>query len=172
MSLVVRGGEPALVKSEIWAIDSSLPAYDVLPMGAILRASVATERFSAAVVAALSAIALGIASLGVYGVIAFFVSQRSREIALRLALGATRRDILAVVMGRGIGMTLSGVVIGLAGVSLTTRYLSSLLFGVSPFDPPTLAGVCAVLTAVALLACYLPARRASRIDPVSALRSD
>ena len=149
-----------------------MPAYDVRPVTEILSASVARERFSAAVVAAFAAIALGIASLGVYGVIGFFVGQRTREIGLRFALGATRRDILAVVMGRGIGMTLAGVAIGLVGVALTTRYLSSLLFGVSPFDLPTLAGVCVVLLVVALLACYLPARRASRINPVSALRSD
>lgn len=172
MALVVRGGEPSLVRSEILAIDSSLPAYDVRPVEEILSASVARERFSALVLGLFSFAALGIASLGVYGVIGFFVNQRSQEMGLRVALGASPRDIMTVVMGRGMTMTLAGIVLGLVGAALTMRFLASLLFGVNPLDPVTLVSVCLVLATVALLASYLPARRASRVDPSLVLRSD
>ena len=172
MSLVVRGGEVSSVRSAIWAIDPSLPAYDVRPMDEILNASVATERFSAIILGVFAAAALVVASLGVDGVIGFFVSERSREMGLRLALGASPLEVMSVVMGRGMAMTLAGIALGILGAAFTTRFMTSLLFGVRPFDPLTLAVVCFVLTAVALLAGYLPARRASRVDPAMVLRSE
>ena len=172
MSLVARGGELSSVQSEIWAIDPALPAYDIRAVDEILSASVATERFSAIILAVLAAAALIVASLGVYGVIGFFVSQRNREMGRRLALGASPVEVVSVVMRRGMAMTLAGMALGILGAALTTRYMASLLFGVRPFDPLTLAAVCLVLTVVALLACYLPARRASRTDPALVLRSE
>ena len=172
MSLTVRGGELAAVQSQIWSLDESLPAYDVMEVDELLSASVASERFSATIVGAFAAVALVIASLGVYGVIGFFVSQRSREMGLRLALGASPFELMSVVVGRGMMMTLFGVVLGLVGFFFASRYLASMLFGVRSFDPVTLAVVCTVLVSVALLACYLPARRASRLDPALVLRSE
>lgn len=172
MSLVVRGGELSSVQSQIWAIDATLPAYDIRPVDEIVSASVATERFSAVLLGSFAVAALIIASLGVYGVVGFFVSQRSREMGLRLALGASPLEVISVVMGRGIAMTIVGMVVGLVGAAVAGRYLASFLFGVRPFDPLTLATVCLVLGAVALVACYLPARRASRMDPSMVLRSE
>ena len=172
MSLVVRGGELSAVQSEIWAIDPSLPAYDIRPVDEILSASVASERFSAVVVGVFAAAALVIASLGVYGVIGFFVSQRSREMGLRLALGASPLEVMSVVVGRGMAVTLVGMVVGIAGVGLAGRYIGSLLFGVRPFDPLTLVVVCIVLGGVAFIASYVPARRAGRLDPAMVLRSE
>jgi putative ABC transport system permease protein len=172
MALVIRGGELSVVKSEVLALDPSLPAYDVRPAEEIVSASVMRERFSALLLGAFALAALGIASLGVYGVIGFFVSERRREMGLRLALGASPRDILTVVMGRGMTMTLIGVGLGLLAAGFTSRFLASLLFGVKPFDPLTLASVCLVLMTVAIVASYLPARRASRVDPAMVLRSD
>jgi putative ABC transport system permease protein len=136
----------------------------------ILRASVATERFSAVIVGVFAGSALIVASLGVYGVIGFFVTQRRREMGLRLALGASPGNVMSVVIGRGMAMTLVGLVVGIVGVAFATRYIASLLFGVGPFDLVTLATVCSVLAGVAVLACYLPARRASRVDPATVLR--
>jgi putative ABC transport system permease protein len=172
MSLVARGVELPSVLSEIETIDPGLAVYDVRGVDEILSASVATERFSAIILAVFAAAALVVAGLGVYGVIGFFVSERKREMGLRLALGASPFEVLSGVMGRGMAMALVGMVLGILGAALTTRYMASLLFGVRPFDVPTLAAVCLVLAVVALIACYLPARRASRTDPALVLRSE
>lgn len=172
MALVVRGGRLSPVQSEIWAIDPNLPAYDVRPVDEILTASVVTERVSATIFSGFAVAALVVASLGVYGVVALFASQRRREMGLRLALGASRLDVMSAVIGQGMAMTLGGVVLGILGAGFATRYLTSLLFGVSPIDPLTLLSVCLVLAAVALAACYVPARRASRLDPAAVLREE
>ena len=111
-----------------------------------------------------------IAMVGVYGVISYSVSQRTHEIGIRMALGASPRDIFRLVVGQGMGLVLIGVGIGLAASLALTRFLESMLFGVSATDPATFAGVALLLAAVALLACYIPARRATRVDPLVALR--
>jgi putative ABC transport system permease protein len=119
---------------------------------------------------AFAAIALVLAAVGVYGVISYAVSQRTQEIGVRVALGAQRNDVLRLIVGHGALLGGVGVAIGLVGALAVTRFLRTLLFGVSPFDPVSFVGVAAALTAVALLASYIPARRAAKVDPVEALR--
>jgi putative ABC transport system permease protein len=111
-----------------------------------------------------------LATVGIYGVISYFVSQRTHEIGIRVALGAESSDVLAMILGQGLGLVLIGLTLGLGGSLLLTRYLASLLFGISPHDPFTIFCGAALLASVALTACYVPARRAASIDPLVALR--
>jgi putative ABC transport system permease protein len=127
-------------------------------------------RFNTTLLSFFGLVALVLASVGVYGVIAYFVSQRTHEIGIRMALGASGRNVLRMVMGQGIAMTAIGLLLGLGGALAVTRFLSSLLFEIRPSDPATIVGVMAMLGGVALAACYLPARRAMRVDPMVALR--
>jgi putative ABC transport system permease protein len=130
----------------------------------------ALHRTSTLTLLAFTAIALGLAALGLYGVLSYAVSQRSHEIGIRVAMGASRSDILRMVMGQGLRLAGAGLVVGLVASLALTRLLSSLLFGVSPYDVPTLATVVVVLLATALLASFLPAFRATRVSPLDALR--
>jgi predicted permease len=177
MTIVVRaaqasgeGGLAAAVRNQVWAVDKDQPVYDIKPMGQYVADSIAQRRFSMLLVAIFAAVALVLAVVGIYGVMSYTVSQRTREIGLRMALGAQGRDILKLVVGQGLLLTLVGVATGGVVALAVTRAMSSLLFGVSAADPLIFSGVALLLTLVALFACYLPARRAARVDPMEALR--
>jgi putative ABC transport system permease protein len=139
-----------------------------------MRERVATAmgyaRFSAILLAAFAVVALALAALGTYGVIAFGVSQRTKEIGIRVALGATRSNVLRLVVGQGIGLALVGGALGLAGALATTRVLRSLLYGVAPSDPATLVAIVALLVVAVIAASWVPARRAASVHPSDALR--
>src|SRR5262245_40990532 len=131
-----------------------------------------SRRNLALMMGVLGAVALLLAAMGIYGVISYLVAQRTREMGVRLALGARRRDLLKLVLGRGLTLTMTGVLSGLALALALTRFLSSLLFGVSAADPITFAAIALLLAVVALMASFLPARRAMRVDPITALRHE
>jgi putative ABC transport system permease protein len=155
----------------VHAVDPELPVYGVRTMPEMMAASLARRRFSLSLMAIFGALALFLASIGIYGVMAYALSQRAQEFSIRMALGALPRDILLLSLRPGAILTLTGVALGLAASQGVTHLMSSLLFGVSPGDPITLIGVPVALASVALLACWIPARRAVRIPPVAALRS-
>lgn len=151
-------------------VNSKQVMYDIETMDRIVSDSLSAQRFSMILMALFAALALVMASVGIYGVVSYVTSQRTHEIGIRIALGATRGDVLKLVVGRGFTMTCLGVGLGVLGALVVTRFLASLLFGVKPTDPLTFLGVSLILSGVALLACYIPARRASKVDPVVALR--
>jgi len=142
----------------------------VRTMDGVINDSLAARRFSMLLLAVFAAIALLLSSIGIFGVISYVVSQRTHEIGVRMALGAQRMDVLRLMVGGGMRLTLIGVGIGVVVALLATQLMRDMLFGVSATDPMTFAGVAVVLSCVALLACYLPARRAMRVDPMVALR--
>jgi predicted permease len=158
------------IQHEVQSIDPGLPVFAVSSMDDVLDRSLASRRFSADLVSAFAALALLLASIGIYGLLAYTVGQRSREIGLRLALGARRADILKLILGRGLVLTAVGMVAGLVLASAGASMMSSLLYGVRPHDPAVFIGVAVLLQVVAFLASYLPARRAAKVDPMSALR--
>ncbi|HYM21962.1 MAG TPA: ADOP family duplicated permease, partial [Vicinamibacterales bacterium] len=160
------------MRREIQALDDRLPVFDAQPLGDTVSASVAERRFSRARVGLFALTALMLAALGIYGVIAYTVSERAREIGIRIALGADARTILQMIFGQGAALTAAGAAAGLACAFVVSHLMTGVLYGVTPTDPPTFAGVAAVLVAVALLACYFPARRAIRVDPLTALRQE
>jgi putative ABC transport system permease protein len=176
MAVFLRGTSDAsglqqAVTRIVQAVDPELPVYGVRTMREMIATSLARRRFSLSLMAVFGALALFLASTGIYGVMAYAVSQRAQEFSIRMALGAQPRDILLLSLRPGAILTLTGVALGLAAALGATQLMASLLFGVSPSDPITLIGVPIVLAAVALLACWIPARRAVRIPPVAALRS-
>jgi len=176
MTLVVKTvGDPAAiapaVRATIRSLDQRVPISHVETMDGVVTDSIASRRFTTLLLGAFAALALGLAGIGIYGVIAYGVSQRAFEIGIRIALGASRGSVIQLVMGEGVRMTAAGVVIGLAGAFLVTRLLGSLLVGVTVFDPLTVVGVVVALVSVASLACALPARRATAVSPTDALRS-
>jgi putative ABC transport system permease protein len=146
------------------------PLYDMRTMEERVAASTAPRRLNALLLGIFATLALILAAVGTYGVIAYSVAQRTHELGIRIALGADRQDVLKLVLGQGFALTLLGVAIGLTGASALTRYLASLLYGVRPTDALTFFGLALLLTAVSLLASYLPARRATKVDPMVALR--
>jgi predicted permease len=165
-------GMLAGIRQQIAKVDPDLALTDIRTMEGRLDDSVWRQRLAATAMGALSLTALIIASLGVFGIIGYLVSRRTHEIGVRMAIGADRRDIIRLVMREGIRFTLAGVGLGLIGAMMLTRYLSSLLYGVSATDPVTLAVAALSLAGAALLACYLPARRAAKVDPLIALRHE
>jgi putative ABC transport system permease protein len=175
-ALVRTSGDPARLSSamraDVKALDPSLPLEDVAPMRQFVDDSVAQPRFRTTVLGLFGAAALLLAVLGIYGVISYSVGRRTREVGIRLALGAAPSDVLRMVLFEGLGLVALGLALGLAGALLSTRYLSSLLFEVSRLDALSYAGVAALLLLAGLAASWLPARRATRVDPVSALRAE
>ncbi len=158
------------VKSEVWALDKLLPVTRVKTMSDVMSASIASQRFNLTLMSVFAVTALLLAAVGIYGVIAFSVTQRSHEIGVRIALGAQTSDVLRLVVGQGLKLVLIGIGIGLVGAFAVTRLMQSLLFGVSATDPATFVALAVLLAAVALLASYVPARRATRVDPMVSLR--
>jgi predicted permease len=175
MNVVLRSGaDPAAltsaVKQQIRELDSDLPLYNVRTMEQRLEESLARRRFSMLLLALFAAVALALATIGTYGVMAYLVNQGTREIGIRIALGASQMGIVRLVVWKGMALALSGVAIGLAGAFAVSRLMRSLLFGVSAADPYTFVVIALVLTLVTLLASYVQARRAARIDPIVSLR--
>ncbi|PYP61688.1 MAG: permease, partial [Gemmatimonadetes bacterium] len=168
--------QPTAVVSRARAIirelDPKLPIRNVQTMDEVLSTAVAPARWSTMLLGVFAGVALVIAVLGVFGVLSFLVTQRTRELGIRIALGAAPRQVRRLVVGRGFGLVLTGIGFGLVGAIALTRYMGSLLYGVTTTDPVTYAGVAGVLAAAALIASYLPARRATRVDPILALRAE
>jgi putative ABC transport system permease protein len=176
-TLVVRTtGNPVSfvesIKQAVWSVNPTLPVTSVTLMHDLVAKSEARRTFALAAFAAFGLAALLLAGVGVYGVIEERVTERSREIGLRAALGATPKRIAALVVGQGLTLTIIGVAIGVGVAAGSTRAIASLLFGIEPFDAVTYAGVVALLLGVAFVACYAPAFRAARIDPAITLRAD
>ena len=160
------------VRSSLVSIDPQQPVYAIEPMDNLLSTSVAPRKFVMSLIVALALVALALAMVGVYSVISFSVSERTREIGIRMALGAKRRDVMAMVLGQGMRVSALGIFAGLAIAYGLTRLLQTLLFDVSATDPKTFLSVAVVLSVVALFACYLPARRATKVDPWVALKNE
>jgi putative ABC transport system permease protein len=156
----------------VQAVDASQPIYNVTTMTQLRAAAIAPWRFFLLLLGLFAAIALALAVVGIYGVMSYAVTQRTHELGVRMALGAQGRDVLRLVIGQGMKMALIGVALGVGGALALTRSMKTLLFEVSPADPVTFVSIALSLTIVALLACYIPARRATRVDPLVALRSE
>ncbi|HWS54894.1 MAG TPA: ABC transporter permease [Pyrinomonadaceae bacterium] len=174
-NLVVRtevepGSLAATVRQTVWEVDKDQPVSNISTMEEVLSDSIARQRFSMLLLAVFAGVALLLAAVGIYGVMSYTVAQRTHEIGIRMALGAQKRDVLKLAVGQGLKLVLVGVVIGLVASLALTRVMSSLLFGVSATDPATLVVISLVLIGVALLASYIPARRAAKVDPMIALR--
>jgi predicted permease len=176
MTLVLSGGDPAALapalRELVSSMDSRVPPPSVVPLPDLMREATSARRFALILFAAFAGVALLLAGIGVYGVMSYLVRQRMHELGIRVALGAPSRSLVAAVVGRALALTLAGVAIGVAGALGLTRFLSTLLYDVSAYDPVTYAGIAALMTVVAAMASAVPARRATRADPMMVLRGD
>jgi len=183
MTLVVRascGGARACnpasltpaIRDAVGSLDRSVPVTDVQTMEDVIASANARPRFTLVLLATFAAVALVLAAVGIYGVISYAVSRRTHEIGVRVALGASPSAVVRLIVAQGMRVVTVGVVIGLAGALLASRLMTQLVYGVRVTDPMTYVGVAALLGAVALVASYIPARRATRIDPLAAMRTD
>jgi len=162
----------AVLRSDLQAVDKQLPLYDVAPMEQVIARKVADPRFYMLLLSSFSALALILAAAGIYGVISYAATQRTHEIGIRVALGAKGGDVVKLVITQGMKLVLAGLALGLAGAFALTRVLASFVYQVTVTDPITFTVLSLLLAAVALLACYLPARRAAKVDPMVALRCE
>jgi ABC-type antimicrobial peptide transport system permease subunit len=160
------------VRREVAALDANLPPHEMQPLTENVALALWTARTGAAALSLFGLLGLALAATGIYGVMAYVVAERTREIGVRMALGAQARDVLKLIVRQGLALTLTGVAIGLTVAWALTRLLRNLLYGLSATDPVTFIVVPLFLVVVALLACYLPARRATKVDPLMALRRD
>jgi ABC-type antimicrobial peptide transport system permease subunit len=177
MWMVVRtGGDPAQMagaaRQAVREVDRSLPAFSITPLADVVSETVADRRFSMLLLGLFALVALFLAAVGLYGVVAYTVTQRTQEIGLRMAIGAEPGQVLRMIIGGGMKLAAIGVAVGIAGALALANLVASMLYGVTPFDPASYAGTAGVLLAVAALACWLPARRAMRVDPLVALRQE
>ncbi len=177
MSLVVRASsDPRALVSQIRAqvrgLDPNLPVSDIQTMEDVVGASLSAPRFTGLLLGLFAALALALSAIGIYGVLSYLVSRRTRDIAIRLAIGAGRAQVLRMVLRSGLVLSLAGILVGIAGAALLTRIMAGLLHGVSAGDPVTFAAVAAVLFTVALVASFVPAWRATRVDPAVALKAE
>jgi putative ABC transport system permease protein len=177
MTLVIRAdGDPlkfvAAVRNQVQAVDKDQPISNINTMDALLARAVSQPRFNLLLLAIFAGLALLLAAVGIYGVMSYLVTQRTHEIGVRVALGAQTHDVIKLVVRQGMALALTGVVIGLIAAFGLTRLIKNLLFGVSATDPVTFSMIAILLSGVALLACYLPARRATKVDPIIALRQE
>ena len=175
--IVVRSSSSAAsvaagIRQTVQSIDQDLPVTDVEAFPEAVGASVAQERFRTLLMSSFSGIALILAAVGIFGVISYSASQRTHEIGIRIALGAQRRAVLGLILGQGAKLALLGLGAGAVAALLLTRLMAGLLYGVSATDPLTFGAVAIVLLGVAVTACYIPARRAMRVDPIVALRHE
>jgi putative ABC transport system permease protein len=158
------------IRQQIWAVDSEQPVAGVMPLAELVDDYLTPRQMQTSLLGAFAGLALLLAALGIYGVLSFSVTQRTQEIGVRIALGARREDVLKMILSQGLKLFLAGAVIGLVSALALSRALEHWLYGVSATDPWSFASVTILLAAVTLLACYIPARRAMRVDPLVALR--
>jgi putative ABC transport system permease protein len=175
MTLIVRAaGDPSsvigAVRNEVQNLEKNLPVSDPVPMSVWIGNSLYAARMGAILLGIFAGLALVLASIGLYGVMSFSVSQRTRELGIRMALGARGRDVFRIVLQQGFALVVCGVVLGLIVSLAVSRLLASFLYGIKPTDGLTFAVIPIVLTIVALIACYIPARRATKVDPLVALK--
>ena len=175
MTVIIKAvGDPnvllASAREQVKAVDTDQPIYNIRSMNEIRAESVAPERLNLTLMSIFAGIALVLAIVGIYGVMSYSVTQRTHEIGIRMAIGAQPRDVFSMVMRQGMILALIGVAFGLVGAFGLTRLMATMLFDIKPTDPATFAFIAILLTGVALLACYIPGRRATKVDPVVSLR--
>lgn len=177
LNIVLRSAVPmstlgTAIESIVREVDPSLPVIRLREMDTVFRESLSRPRLLAQLLGGFAALALFLASIGTYGLLSYLVTERRREIGIRMALGAERTSVLRHIMGQGLRLALFGLAGGMAGAFALTRLMATLLFDVEPNDPATLVAVAAAITGVATLACFIPAQRATRVDPVVVLRDE